>query len=125
MCTLESIEKKQNILYPSEYKSLYKEKFVISGNRHKIYAGNDVFNINKFLIASEVCSIIDGLYDFFGYDLIPIAETDDGDYICLYYKDSRRNPSVAYWNYELAMENDDESISILYDSLSELLCELK
>lgn len=58
-------------------------------------------------------------YDFFGYDIIPIAETDDDNYICLYYKENMKKPLIIYWNYELALENPEEGILFLYDSIYE------
>lgn len=125
MCTLESIEKKQNIVFPSEYKTLYNHKFAILKERHPICVNDDVFNISRFLLLSEINLLIDEFYDILGYDIIPIAETDYEDYICLYYKDSREKPSVVYLNYELAMEGDSEAVQVLYGSLSELLCKLK
>ncbi len=125
MCTLKSIEKKQNIVFPSEYKKLYEDKFAICGGRHTVYFGNDILDISKFLLVSEINLVIDELFDILGYDIIPIAETDYEDYICLYYKDSREKPSVVYLNYELAMESDEEAIQVLYDNLSEFFYELK
>lgn len=124
MCTLDSIEKKQHIIFSSDYKSLYKDEFVILEKLHLVLVNNDVFNISRFLLVSEINLLIDEFYDILGYDTIPIAEIDYEDYICLYYKDSREKPSVVYLNYELAMEGDSEAVQVLYSSFTELLCKL-
>lgn len=48
MYNLESIEKKQNIKFPEEYKRLYQSKFKELDNRIEIHIGDDVFCITKF-----------------------------------------------------------------------------
>lgn len=118
MYSLESIEKRQNIKFPEEYKQLYQSNFKEIDNRLEIHAGDDVFCISKFLTTTEINDILEEYYDFFGYDIVPIAETDD-DYICLYYRENRKKPSIVYWNYELALENPEEGILFLYDSMYE------
>lgn len=80
----------------------------------EIRAGDDVFCINKFLTDAEIEDALKVYYDFWGYDIIPIAVTDYDDYICLYYKDDSDNPSIICWNYELALENEKEGIVFLY-----------
>lgn len=67
----------------------------------------------------EINDILEEFYDFFGYDIVPVAETDDDNYICLYYKENMKKPSIVYWNYELALENPEEGILFLYDSIYE------
>ena len=85
MYSLKSIEKMQNIKFPEEYKRLYQSNFREIGNKIEIYVGSDVFCIRRFLTSTEIDDILKEFYDFFGYDIIPIAETDEEDYICLYY----------------------------------------
>lgn len=75
--------------------------------------------MNSFLRTGFVEKIPEEFYDFMGYDIVPIAETDDDDYICLYYRENMKNPSIVYWNYELALENPEEGILFLYDSMYE------
>lgn len=119
MYSLESIEKKQNIKFPEKYKQLYKSNFKEIDNRIAIHVGDDVFCISKFLTITEINDILEEFYDFFGYDIVPVAETDDDNYICLYYKENMKKPSIVYWNYELALENPEEGILFLYDSIYE------
>lgn len=124
MYSLESIEKKQNITFPEEYKRLYQFNFKEIDNRIEIHAGDDVFCIGKFLTAAEINDVLKEFYDFFGYDIVPIAETDGNDYICLYYRENMKKPSIVYWNYELALENPEEGILFLYDSMNEFVTKL-
>lgn len=119
MYSLESIERKQNIKFPKEYKTLYQSNFKEINSRIEICVGEDRFYINKFLNSIEINEVLEEFYDFFGYDIIPIAETDYDDYICLCYKKSKEIPSIVYWNYELALENAEEGILLLYDSMHE------
>ena len=117
MYSLESIEKKQNVKFPEEYKTLYQSNFKEIDSRIEICVGEDRFCINKFLNAIEINEVLEEFYDFFGYDIIPIAETDYDDYICLYYKKNKDIPSIVHWNYELALENAEEGILLLYDNM--------
>lgn len=121
MFDLDIIEKKQNIKFPEEYKRLYQSDFKEFSNRLEIHVNDDVFRICKFLSAIEISDILVEFYDFWGYDIVPIAETDYEDYICLYYKENRKNPSIVYWNYELALENSTEGITFLYGSMHEFI----
>lgn len=119
MHSLESIEKKQNIKFTEEYKRLYQSNFKQIDNRKKFHVGDDVFCISKFLTATEINDILDEFYNILGYDLIPIAQTDDDDYICLNYIENMKKPSIVLWNYELALENAEEGILFLYNSFYE------
>ena len=121
MFNLDNIEKKQNIKLPEAYKKFYQSYFEKFNNRMEIHVNDDVFIIQKFLSAAEINDILDEFYDFWGYDIVPIAETDYEDYICLYYRDTAKNPSIVYWNYELALENPSEGISFLYGSIREFV----
>jgi len=125
MYSLESIEKKQSIKFPEEYKRLYQSDFKNINNRIEIQIEDDVFCINKFLSANEINDVLQEFFDFFGYDIVPVAVTDCDNYICLYYRENMRNPSVVYWNYELALENPQEGILFLYDSMREFEAKLK
>lgn len=84
-----------------------------------------MFCISKFLTTTEINDILKEFYDFFGYDIVPIAETDEDDYISLYYRENIEKPSIVYWNYELALENPEEGILFLYDSMYEFETKLK
>ena len=92
MYTLNNIEKKQNIKFPEEYKRLYQSGFKEFSNRLEFHVNDDVFRICKFLSVTEMNALLEEFYDFWGYDIIPIAETDYEDYICLYYRENRENP---------------------------------
>lgn len=124
MINLEYIEKKQDIKLPKEYKQFYQTGFEEFKSGFVIHVNQDVFNIRKFLSAAEINDILDELYDFFGYDIVPIAETEYDDYICLCYKKSAKNPTIIYWDYELVLEGSKEGISILYGSMHEFMIDL-
>ena len=121
MYTLNDIEKKQNIKFPEEYKRLYQSDFKEFNNRLEFHVNDDVFRIYIFLSVAEINNLLEEFYDFWGYDIVPIAETDYEDYICLYYRENRENPSIIYWNYELALENSTEGITFLFSSLNEFI----
>ena len=91
MYTLNDIEKKQNIKFPEEYKNFYKSGLKEMDNRLEIHVDDEVFRIRKFLTAAEINEILDEFFVFFGYDIIPIDETDFDDYICLCYRENMKN----------------------------------
>ena len=124
MYNLDYIEKKQNIKLPEEYKQLYQSSFKEFGSRLEIHVNEDIFCIIKFLSASEINDTLDEFYDFFGYDIVPIAETEYEDYICLNYRDNAKNPTIIYWDYELVLEGSTEGISVLYGSIHEFITNL-
>ncbi len=120
MIDFDNIEKRYNIKLPKEYKQFY--QYAIKEINNKVE-----LNIQKFLTVSEINDILEEYYDFFGYDIIPIAETDYGDYICLYYKRNTQNPSIIYWDYELAAESGHSSdgVSVLYKDIFQFILHLK
>lgn len=125
MYSLENIEKKQNIKFPEAYQILYQSNFKAIGKRMEMHVGNDIFKIRKFLTATEMFDILDEFYDLFGYDIIPIAEADYDDYICLYYRKNMKQPSIIYWDYELALENPEKGILLLCEDMHEFEFNLK
>lgn len=125
MANLNNIEKKQNIKLPIEYIKLYESNFSRINSNAKIQLGKNIFSIQRFLYANEIIDALDENYNFWGYDFIPIAETNYTDYICLYYKKSRDKPTIVYWNYELALEDPDDCISFLYNNIHEFLSNLR
>lgn len=124
MITLECIERKQNIKFPEAYIDLYQSNFK-DIEKLSIKVNGDFITIKKFLNANEINDALDEFYDDLGYDLVPIAEVEYEDFICLDFRDNKKNPSIVYWNYELALENSIEGITLLYSSLNELLIKLK
>ena len=76
---------------------------------------------HKFLNANEINDILDEFYDYFGYDIVPIAEVEYEDFICLDFRVNKQNPEIVYWNYELALENPIEGITLLYSSMDDLM----
>ena len=124
MFSLDCIEKKQNIKLPNVYRKLYQADFKKINCRMEIHVTDDIFIIQKFLSADEINKLLDEYYDFWGYDIVPIAETDCEDYICLFYKENRENPSIIYWNYELALEDSTGGITFLYNNMHEFYIDL-
>ena len=94
-------------------------------SKMKIQIDEDSINIRKFLNANEINDVLDEFYDYFGYDIVPIAEVEYEDFICLDFRVNKQNPEIVYWNYELALENPIEGITLLYSSMDELIIELK
>ena len=79
MIDFDNIEKRYNIKLPKEYKQFYQYAIKEINNKIELHIENDTLNIQKFLTVSEINDILEEDYDFFGYDIIPIAETDYGD----------------------------------------------
>lgn len=126
MCySLNDIEKKQNIKLPERYKQLYQSNFRDIDRKAIVRTNKEEFHIKKFLTVTEIIHALDEFYDLWGYDIVPIAEDNWEDYICLYYKNSRNVPVVVYWDCDLALENPDDAISFLYDSIETFEIELK
>lgn len=125
MFILKSIEKKQNIILPSLYKDLYQSNFKEIDGRLNICTNEEIIRISKFLNAEEMNNIIEEFYDFWSYDIIPIAETEYNDYICLFYRENLFNPSIIYWDYDLAMVSEEDAIFYLCDNIEELFSKLK
>ena len=127
MIDFDNIEKRYNIKLPKEYKQFYQYAIKEINNKIELHIENDTLNIQKFLTVSEINDILEEDYDFFGYDIIPIPETDYGDYICLYYKRNTQNPSIIYWDYELAAESGHSSdgVSVLYKDIFQFILHLK
>lgn len=125
MYSLEDIEKKQNIKLPEKYKQLYKSGFKEIDGRFEIHTNEEIIRINSFLTVTEINDILEEFYDLFGYGIVPIAETEYDDYICLYYRENNSIPSIIYWFYELAVENPEEAIFNLYDNIDKFVVQLK
>lgn len=124
MYSLDSIEKKQNIKLPEEYKQLYNSDFNgISGNL-EIYVNKEYIKICQFLRVDEIYEILEEDFDFFGYDIVPIAKTDYNDYICLYYAENVETPVIIYWDYELSTIHPKEGIFYLYNNISKFIDEI-
>ena len=49
----------------------------------KIQIDEDSINIRKFLNANEINDVLDEFYDYFGYDIVPIAEVEYEDFYML------------------------------------------
>ena len=118
---LNSFEKRHNINLPKVYKELYESDFYKISTTVNIHIQNDIFNIRRFLLPSEIDDIMDEFYDFLGHDIVPFAEIDAEEYICLYYQEIEKNPSIIYWNYELALENAVNGILFLYENIEQFL----
>ena len=123
--SLHDIEKKQNISLPERYKQLYQSNFRDIDGKSIVRTNEEEFHIKRFLTVIEIIHALDEFYDFWGYDIVPIAEDKYEDYICLNYKNNRNVPTVVYWNYDLALENPDDAICFLCDSIEKFELELK
>ncbi len=58
-------------------------------------------------------------------DIVPFGTTKYIDLICFDYRNGRDvDPSIVYWNYDLALEDITESIFPICDSFAEFLLKL-
>ena len=111
--------------YIEKSKVLNKSGFKEIDGRFEIHTNEEIIRINSFLTVTEINDILEEFYDLFGYDIVPIAETEYDDYICLYYRENNPIPSIIYWSYELAVENPEEAIFNLYDNIDKFVVQLK
>lgn len=121
-----TLEKLQNIKLPRIYKDL--DLFTLKNIKRKIIINNNLFMMTGFMTIYEIKEELKNFYEFLSYDLIPIIKTNfTYCYICLYYKNNRKNPLVVYLDYDFYLEinNIDESIIILYQDIEVFFKEIK
>lgn len=53
--------------------------------------------------------------------LVPFADDPGGDEICFDYRKDKNNPSVVYWDHEIAFDDPEGAISYVCDSFSDLI----
>ena len=79
----------------------------------------------KFLDVENILDILNDNFDLFGYDIIPFAKTEYDDYICFFYEDTRYNPKIIFFAYDLSIINKEEAIFYLYNSFNEFVLNQK
>ena len=102
------IEKRLNIKFPKEYVDFINNIDDINGKKIILLDEEENIVIKNFLSLDE--EIEDSIIEIYNEyrsimleGVIPIATTEDEDYICLYYETDRENlPEVILWSYELA-----------------------
>jgi hypothetical protein len=54
----------------------------------------------------------------------PFADTPGGDYLCFDYRTNEENPSIVYWDHELAYEDPEKGLFFVANTFTELLSKL-
>ena len=119
MSNLYIIEKRYNIKLPLLYKQEYMCNFN-NLNKNLVLSKNEKFFL-KFLDVENILDILNDNFDLFGYDIIPFAKTEYDDYICFFYEDTRYNPKIIFFAYDLSIINKEEAIFYLYNSFNEFV----
>ena len=118
MIDLEFIEKRYNIIFPEQYKKIYSDLFKYV-NKRVISKDKELLCIMKYLNTSEIYSLKEDLFELMGYDIVPLADMGNEDYICFNF--GKIIPSIDYWSYDLAMcsENAKDAVTLLFDSFED------
>lgn len=123
MSNLYIIEKRYNIKLPLLYKQEYMCNFN-NLNKNLVLSKNEKFFL-KFLDVENILDILNDNFDLFGYDIIPFAKTEYDDYICFFYENTRYNPKVIFFAYDLSVINKEDAIFYLYNSFNEFFLNQK
>ena len=124
------IEKRLNIKFPKEYVDFINNIDAINDKKIILLDEEENIVIKNFLSLNE--EIEDSIIQIYNEyrsimldGVIPIATTEDEDYICLYYETDRENlPEVILWSYELALDQYGEGIFSVSNSFSEFIKKL-
>ncbi|MGL5151436.1 MAG: SMI1/KNR4 family protein [Clostridium sp.] len=127
MHDIEDVEKLFNISFPQKYIDFINSnsKYIDKIN-YTIKLKNEKIIIKKFLpIVGDTMETVYSAYcenrDLMLEGIIPIANAEYDDYICLYYKEENCVPKVILWSYELAIEDINEGIFHISDSFEQFL----
>lgn len=125
-----NIEKRLNIKFPKEYIYFISNMNAINSKKIILLDEEENILIKNFLsLNEEIEDSINEIYnEYKGIMLegvIPIATTEDEDYICLYYDaDRESSPKVILWSYELALEQFGEGMFYVSNSFGEFIKKL-
>ena len=76
------------------------------------------------VVESQIGEMLTDNEDLIGIEVLPIAESSAGDYVCLDYRENENEPCVCVWSNE----ESDEFAPVTYraaDSFSEFIAMLK
>ena len=119
------IEKRLNIKFPKEYIDFINNMDDINSKKIILLDKEENILIKNFLSLNEdiedsIIQIYNEYRSIMLEGVIPIATTEDEDYICLYYETDRENlPKVILWSYELALDQYGEGMFPVSNSFSE------
>lgn len=119
------IEKRLNIKFPKEYIDFINNTDAIMGKKIILLDEEENMLIKNFLCLNEdidesIIQVYNEYRSIMLEGVIPIAITEDEDYICLYYETDRENlPKVILWSYELALDQYGEGMFPISNSFSE------
>ena len=119
------IEKRLNIKFPKEYIDFINNMDAINSKKIILLDEEENILIKNFLSLNEdiedsIIQVYNEYRSIMLEGVIPIATTEDEDYICLYYEMYRENlPKVILWSYELALDQYGEGMFPVSNSFSE------
>ena len=124
------IEKRLNIKFPKEYIDFINNMDAINSKKIILLDEEENILIKNFLsldeeIEDSIIQIYNEYKSIMLEGVIPIATTEDEDYICLYYDTDRENsPKVILWSYELALDQFGEGMFSVSNSFVEFIKKL-
>lgn len=119
------IERRLNIKFPKEYIDFINNMDAINSKKIILLDEEENILIKNFLSLNEdiedsIIQVYNEYRSIMLEGVIPIATTEDEDYICLYYEMNRENlPKVILWSYELALDQYGEGMFPVSNSFSE------
>ena len=119
------VEKILNIKFPKEYVDFINNMDAINSKKIILLDEEENILIKNFLSLNEdiedsIIQVYNEYRSIMLEGVIPIATTEDEDYICLYYETDRENlPKVILWSYELALDQYGEGMFPVSNSFSE------
>ena len=119
------IEKRLNIKFPKEYIDFINNIDAINSKKIILLDEEENILIKNFLSLNEdiedsIIQVYNEYRSIMLEGVIPIAATENEDYICLYYETDRENlPKVILWSYELALDQYGEGMFSVSNSFSE------
>lgn len=125
------IEKRLNIKLPKEYIDFINNINKFNNKKIILLDDEEDILIKKFFtldnkIEENVFQIYNEYRNIMLEGVIPIAETEYKDYICLYYDiDREKSPKIIFWCYELALEKLGEGMFSISNSFNEFEKKLK
>lgn len=116
-----SIEISTNNLLPTSYKRFYNNEKLNDFKNIDIETNDgDLVSLIKFMEATEIIASFNENFNVLGYDLLPIANMEYGDIMCLDFRNNPTNPQIIYCNHELALESLEDAITLLFNDFDEL-----
>lgn len=90
--------------------------------------GDDVLNALLSLNSQEkryIVNVYHNVRDRLLDKIIPFADTPFGDLVCFDYRNGKENPTVVFWDHEVAYQDKEKGISYICDTFCEFLSRLR